>query len=124
MNWMQGLPRYTVTYCQYGDTRQKPTDIWTNHPTPCFKPPCSTGDKCHTASPRGKSLKLLKEAGIDTSFIGGTQYSMEGSDKSILRSVIPEQLCNHIVDICEGIYPEKEKSNQLSLFEEDINDTE
>ena len=30
MEWMQELPRYTVTYCQYGDTRMKPTDIWTN----------------------------------------------------------------------------------------------
>ena len=31
MEWMKGLPRYTVTYCQYGDNRMKPTDIW----TPC-----------------------------------------------------------------------------------------
>lgn len=31
MTWMRELPRYTVTYCQYGDTRMKPTDIWTNH---------------------------------------------------------------------------------------------
>ena len=38
MGYMQGLPRYTVTYCQYGETRQKPTDIWTNHPNPRFKP--------------------------------------------------------------------------------------
>lgn len=30
MKFMQQLPRYTVTYCQYGDTRMKPTDIWTN----------------------------------------------------------------------------------------------
>ena len=30
MTWMQDLPRYTVTYCKYGDTRMKPTDIWTN----------------------------------------------------------------------------------------------
>ena len=27
MTWMQDLPRYTVTYCKYGDTRMKPTDI-------------------------------------------------------------------------------------------------
>ena len=38
MTWMQGLPRYTVTYCQYGDRRMKPTDIWTNHPAPDFLP--------------------------------------------------------------------------------------
>lgn len=37
MNFVEGLPRYTVTYCQYGDTRMKPTDIWTNHPNPNFK---------------------------------------------------------------------------------------
>ena len=34
MDFMQGLPRYTITYCQYGDERMKPTDIWTNHPCP------------------------------------------------------------------------------------------
>lgn len=27
MSFMEGLPRYTVTYCQYGDFRMKPTDI-------------------------------------------------------------------------------------------------
>ena len=47
MDFMQGLPRYTVTYCQYGDTRMKPTDIWTNHPNPQFKPMCHNGDPCH-----------------------------------------------------------------------------
>ena len=53
MEWMQNLPRYTVTYCQYGDTRMKPTDIWTNHPNPKFKPACHNGDSCHESAPRG-----------------------------------------------------------------------
>lgn len=44
MDFMKGLYRYTVTYCQYGDTRMKPTDIWTNHPNPQFKQPCKNGD--------------------------------------------------------------------------------
>ena len=44
--------RYTVTYCQYGDTRMKPTDIWTNA-VMNFKPMCKNGDKCHEAAPRG-----------------------------------------------------------------------
>lgn len=39
MSFMQGLPRYTTTYCQYGERRQKPTDLWTNHPDPQFAPP-------------------------------------------------------------------------------------
>lgn len=45
--------RVTVTYCQYGDTRMKPTDIWTNadwwHP----RPVCRNGDPCHERAPRG-----------------------------------------------------------------------
>ncbi|MBZ9693270.1 DNA cytosine methyltransferase [Clostridium sp. M14] len=53
MDCMQELSRYTVTYCQYGDTRMKPTDLWTNHPNPDFKPPCKNGDPCHISAPRG-----------------------------------------------------------------------
>jgi site-specific DNA-cytosine methylase len=30
MPFMQEFKRYTVWYCQYGDDRAKPTDIWTN----------------------------------------------------------------------------------------------
>ena len=30
MPQVQGFHRNTITYCQYGDTRMKPTDIWTN----------------------------------------------------------------------------------------------
>lgn len=53
MSWMQELPRYTVTYCQYGDERMKPADIWTNHSNPKFKPMCKNGDSCHVSAPRG-----------------------------------------------------------------------
>ena len=28
---MKGLPRTTIWYCKYGDSRAKPTDIWTNN---------------------------------------------------------------------------------------------
>ena len=52
MDFMQGLPRYTVTYCQYGESRQKPTDIFTNHPNPRFKPACKPGAPCHEKAPR------------------------------------------------------------------------
>ena len=83
MTWMQDLPRYTVTYCKYGDTRMKPTDIWTNHPDPQFKPPCKNGDPCHEPAPRGSRT--------------GTQ----GRQGSVVRSLIPTELCDHIVEICE-----------------------
>jgi hypothetical protein len=88
MTWMQGLPRYTVTYCQYGDTRMKPTDLWTNHPAPKFKPMCKNGDPCHEAAPRGSKT--------------GTQ-GLKGSRE---RSVIPTLLCEHIVKICEDHFNE------------------
>ena len=83
MDFMQGIPRHTVTYCQYGDKRMKPTDIWTNHPDPQFLPPCKNGDPCHVKAPRGAKT--------------GTQ----GIKGAIDRARIPERLCNHIVDICE-----------------------
>lgn len=83
MSWMQGLPRYTVTYCQYGETRMKPTDIWTNHPDPKFKLPCKNGDPCHEKAPRGSRTGTQK--------LNGTKE----------RSRIPVALCEHIVDICE-----------------------
>lgn len=82
--WMQKLPRYTIWYCTYGDLRAKPTDIWTNHPDPKFKPVCRNGNKnCHhEPAPRGSKT--------------GTQ----GLEK-VDRSRIPKELCMHIVSICE-----------------------
>ena len=84
MEFMRGLPRYTVTYCQYGDKRMKPTDIFTNHPCPAFLPMCHNGDPCHEAAPRGAKT--------------GTQ----GLKGHIERAVIPDKLCDHIVEICEA----------------------
>ena len=82
MSWMQELPRHTTTYCQWGDKRMKPTDIWTNHPNPKF-PCCKNGDPCHEAAPRGSQT--------------GTQ-GIKGAKN---RSRIPDALCNYIVEICE-----------------------
>jgi hypothetical protein len=83
---MRDLPRYTVTYCQYGDTRMKPTDIWTNYPNPEFKPMCHNGDNCHDRAPRGSKT--------------GTQ----GLDGSVERSRIPDGFCDHIAEICMKEY--------------------
>ena len=83
MDFMQGLPRFTVTYCQYNDERMKPTDIFSNHPAPNFKPMCKNGMSCHTPAPRGAKT--------------GTQ----GRKGSVERSIIPPELCKHIVNICQ-----------------------
>lgn len=83
MSFMEGLPKYLVTYCQYGDTRMKPTHIFTNHPDPQFKH-CKNGDPCHVAAPRGSKT--------------GTQGLKDAKE----RAVIPEQLCKYIVELCES----------------------
>ena len=92
MDCMQEFPRYTVTYCQYltdvplEERRMKPTDIWTNHPNPNFKPMCKNGDPCHVKAPRGSRT--------------GTQ-GLKGAKE---RSITPKLLCEHIVDICEDFF--------------------
>ena len=76
---VDGLFRQTVTYCQYGDDRMKPTDIWTNnlHWTP--KKPCKNGMPCHTAAPRG------------------SQTGTQGRKGNYERSKIPYDLCREVL---------------------------
>jgi len=74
-----GGVRHTVTYCQYGDTRMKPTDIWTNATWWKPKPVCKNGDKCHEAAPRGSKT--------------GTQGIVGARD----RGMIPDQLFEEIL---------------------------
>lgn len=75
MAFMQGLPRQTITYCQYGDTRMKPTDIWGFFPEGFPIRKCESGDKCHEAAPRGSRT--------------GTQ----GLKGTIEKARIPEEFC-------------------------------
>lgn len=75
-----GLERRTVTYCQYGDDRMKPTDIWGTVPNWVAKDPCKNGDTCHVAAPRGSTT--------------GTQ----GLKNAKLRSMIPYALGLEILD--------------------------
>ena len=72
--------RHTVTYCQYGDTRMKPTDIWTNNFDWTPRPACKNGMPCHISAPRGSTT--------------GTQ----GLKGSYLRSQIPYELCKEIIN--------------------------
>lgn len=54
MDVVQHLERRTVTYCQYGQTNMKPTDLFGPGPagwTP--RPACKNGDPCHESAPRG-----------------------------------------------------------------------
>lgn len=57
MRRMPQLNRYerrNVTYCQYGERRMKPTDLWGGFPTGLvLNTPCKNGMPCHDRAPRG-----------------------------------------------------------------------
>ena len=70
---LTNVRRNTVTYCQYGDNRMKPTDLWCNFDWNT-KPMCKNGDSCHVSAPRGSRT--------------GTQ-GLKGNKE---RSIIPREL--------------------------------
>jgi len=82
MEMVKNLKMNTVTYCQYGDERMKPTDIWTNSNDWTPRPMCKNGDSCHIPAPRGSRT--------------GTQ----GRANAYERSKIPDELCNEILESC------------------------
>lgn len=82
MPQLERFERRTVTYCQYGDERMKPTDIWTNNHNWMPKTHCENGAPCHVAAPRGSRT--------------GTQ----GLKGSYERSKIPHELCLEILRSC------------------------
>ena len=81
--FMKGIPNAEVTYCQYGDFRMKPTDLFGNLPKGFRPKRCKNGDPCHVASPRGSRT--------------GTQ----GMPKH-LKSRIPFALCYEIAARAKG----------------------
>ena len=73
--------RRTIWYCQYGDTRAKPTDIWTNDWNWIPRAICKNGNpNCdHERAPRGSRT--------------GTQ----GLKGNYERSIVPSELCKEII---------------------------
>ena len=87
MDFMKRHPiRHTVTYCQYGDTRMKPTDIWTNDLRWNPRPMCKNGAPCHEPAPRG------------------SQTGTQGRANNHERSKIPHDLCLEILKLNELTY--------------------
>jgi hypothetical protein len=81
---VQGLPRTTVSYCTYGDSRMKPTDLWGIVPNWTPRIMCKNGMPCHEAAPRGAKT--------------GTQ-GLKGARE---RSRVPYALGKEILDSIEG----------------------
>ena len=82
MKFMEHMKRHTVTYCQYGDMRMKPTDIWTNSIKWVPKSMCKNGATCHESCPRG------------------SHKGTAGMKNAFERSKIPEGLCIEILSSC------------------------
>jgi len=59
MNFMKRHQRDLVTYCQYGDTRMKPTDLWGRFPRTWNAKSCRNGASCHEAAPRGSNTGTI-----------------------------------------------------------------
>lgn len=80
LGYLNDSYQHTVTYCQYGDTRMKPTDIWTNYPFWQPRKMCKNGMPCHVSAPRGSRT--------------GTQGIATYYD----RSRVPQELCKEILE--------------------------
>lgn len=72
--------RKTVTYCQYGDTCMKPTDIFTNNFKWLPRKMCKKGSPCHESAARG------------------TNKGTQNKSNNIERAKLPFELCKEIID--------------------------
>ena len=83
--FMSQYPRQTITYCQYGDTRMKPTDLWGIVPNWTPRAMCRPLAPCHESSPAGTNA-------------GGTGKLRNAR----LRSMIPYELGKEILEAING----------------------
>ena len=103
--FMQELPRRTVTYCQYGDFRMKPTDLWGYLENWQPRQPCRNGDKCHEAASRGSQTgtQRIKKASIKSMIPYGLSFEIY---KAVEKNVKEKIFMNwkNITGIIEGRY--------------------
>jgi len=80
MPFMEGIPRVTVSYCQYGAYHMKPTDLFGELPDSFDARLCENGATCHIPASRGSKT--------------GTQ----GLDTQEDRFKVPKKLCWEILN--------------------------
>ena len=101
---VQGLDRVTITYCQYGDTRQKPTDLWGEVPNWNPRSVCSPGDFCHEAAPRGSRT--------------GTQGLANAKERSRIAPELSRELRSAIaskIEVRQGTEPLTHKTDNTTI---------
>jgi hypothetical protein len=80
---VKGLPRATLSYCKYGDSRMKPTDVWGGIDNWLPSKMCRNNSPCHEPAPRGSH--------------GGTQGILKVSE----RSKVPYGLSKEVAERLE-----------------------
>ena len=75
-----GLRRVTITYCQYGFSYRKPTDIWTNSGRWYPRKACRNGDRCHVSA----------------------RFGVQSLPTAAIRGRIPADLCREILLSCDS----------------------
>lgn len=90
MPFMKEFKRHTVWYCQYGDDRAKPTDIWTNSTDWIPRP------ECHNYK-YDKQGNIVNKHCHHQSARRGAKTGTQGRKGSYERSQIPEELCKEIL---------------------------
>jgi hypothetical protein len=90
MPFMKEFKRHTVWYCQYGDDRAKPTDIWTNSKK--WEP----RHICHNYK-YDKEGNVINKHCHHESARRGAKTGTQGRNGSYEASKIPEQLCIEIL---------------------------
>jgi hypothetical protein len=78
---LKGFKRDTISFCQYGERRMKPTDLFHNLDSWVPRKMCKNGDSCHDAAPRGAKT--------------GTQ----GLKSAYERGALPIAFCEEIANV-------------------------
>lgn len=91
LHFMRHLPKKTITYCKYGETYRKETDIFTN--AIFWNPinPCKAGDKCHIGS-NGSIDRTKRRRPRGCAMVGLNSEQL---------GKIPEKLCKELVEVTE-----------------------
>jgi hypothetical protein len=87
LRWFLDEPQATVTYCQYGEDYQKPTDLWGAHPPGMTYRACSPGEPCHDSVAR------------EDDHSGVLANSMRDPAK---RAKVPYELSEAVLEAVEG----------------------
>lgn len=93
MRFMRGIPKATVTYCSYGDSRMKPTDIWSNNINGLLTPDATWHPKtmCHNNNPHCNHERAPR----------GSRTGTQGLSDNYERSKIPQELAEEIIKATE-----------------------